>query len=227
MKKRSLVYTLIWAIALGIFNTVVFVAPLTYDGDFFAAYIFVTVAFVAQLVCSLLTLREQSADKLFYRIPLITVSYTGVTLMLLAATPCMLFAGTRPWFVIVLSAVILGLNIIAVLKATAAATIVEKLDEKTAARTARFAELTATASSLLAMAESEAMRSEAKTVYEALRYSDPCSNEQLAPMEAQIQRELVAFAAALTDGDEELAKSSKDTLLQLIATRNEQCKNLK
>ncbi len=227
MKKRSLIYTLIWAIALGIFNTVVFVAPLTYDGDFFAAYVFVTVAFVAQLICSLLALREQSAKKLFYRIPLITVSYTGVVLLLLAATPCMLFAGTKPWFVIVLSAVILGLNIIAVLKATAASTIIAQLDDKTKARTALFSDLTATASGLLAKAESDALKSEAKAVFEALRYSDPCSNEQLTPMEAQIQRELVAFTAALTDADEELAKGSADKLLTLIATRNEQCKKLK
>ena len=57
MTKRFGIYTLVWAIALAIFNVVAFVVPSEVNevnrltGTFWVAYAFITVAFVGQLLC--------------------------------------------------------------------------------------------------------------------------------------------------------------------------------
>ena len=51
-------------------------------GAFWTGYIFITLAFIGQLVCSYFALKAESLQKMFYNIPLITISYTGLIVML-------------------------------------------------------------------------------------------------------------------------------------------------
>jgi len=231
MKKFG-VYSAIWAIALGIFNLIVFLTPNEvggmdkFGGAFWVGYIAITVAFVAQLVCAFFALKEKNLTKLFYNISLIKISYTGLIVMLIAGTLCMAIPNLPNWIGIIVCAIILLLNAIVLIKASAAAHIVAGVDQKIAAETAFIKGLTAKAESLTKTADDD-LRAIAKKVYEVIRYSDPVSNTALASLDAQIGRQFTAFSDAVKGEDLELAKNEAAALIEMLENRNQQCKCLK
>lgn len=91
MKQRFQKYALIWGILLAAFLAVVFLAKpllpgfrISYDGRFWIALACVLIAFIGNLFCARLALREENKQKLFYKLPLLTVSRSalGTTLVL-------------------------------------------------------------------------------------------------------------------------------------------------
>ena len=94
MKKTFGFFLGIWAILLALFNAVVFITAnevsgtAKFSGGFWIGYIFITVAFIGQLVCAFFALNPNDVQKLFYNIPLIVISYAGLIVMLLAGTAC-------------------------------------------------------------------------------------------------------------------------------------------
>ena len=230
--KRFGVYSAIWAIALGIFNLIVFLTPneaggmYKFGGAFWVGYIAITVAFVAQFACTFFTFKEKNLTKLFYNIPLISISYTGLVIMLIVGTLCMAIPALPNWIGIIVCALVLLFNAIALLKASAAAHIVTSLDKKIAVETSFIRGLTAQAE-LLMNATIDELRATAKKVYEAIRYSDPVSNTALASLDAQIERQFTAFSDAVKGEDPELAKNEAAALIEMLESRNQQCKCLK
>ena len=89
MKKNFKSYALIWAIFLVAFNVIVFlVRPIIpgyeihYDLRFWIAWLFVMAAFVGNLLCANKAFQAENLEKLFYKVPLISVSYRGLIGML-------------------------------------------------------------------------------------------------------------------------------------------------
>lgn len=233
MKKSIGVYSVIWAICLAVFNVIVFVTPNEIGGvskftaSFWVGYVFITVAFIGQLVCAFFALKAENIKKMFYRIPMISISYTGLILILIAGGIFMAIPKLPAWVGIIVCVVILAFNAIAVIKATAAAEVVGGIDEKVKAQTFFIKSLTTDAQSLMTSAGSDVLRTETKKVYEAIRYSDPMANPALAELESQIERQFSAFADAVKSEDDELAKETADALVEMIGTRNQKCKLLK
>ena len=101
-------YVIIWLIMLAIFNVICFVVPSTIDGgyirtgSFWVGYIFISLAFLGQLICAWIALKSDSVSKLFYNIPLITISYTGLILMLIVGSLFMIIPALPVWLGIIL-----------------------------------------------------------------------------------------------------------------------------
>ena len=66
-----------------------------------------------------------------------------------------------------------------------------------------------------------------KKVYEAVRYSDPMSNEHLSEIEGRIGYEFRIFEAAVKSGDAVAMENQAQELLILLDNRNNKCKALK
>lgn len=233
MKKRIGVYSVIWAICLAVFNVIVFVTPSEvagvskFGGSFWVGYVFITVAFIGQLVCAFFALKPKNLKKMFYKIPMISISYTGLILMLIASGIFMAIPKLPVWVGIIVCTIILAFNAIAVIKATAAAEVVGGIDEKIKEQTFFAKSLAADAQGLMTSAGSDALRTEAKKVYEAIRYSDPMANPALSELDIQIKRQFNAFSDAVKAEDDELAKETADALAEIIERRNQECKLLK
>lgn len=233
MKKTFKFYSLCWLISLALFNVITFVTPnemggmSKFGGAFWVGYIFITIAFVGQLVCAFFAFRHNSLQKVFYNIPLISISYSGLVIMLIAGTACMAIPNLPNWIGIIVCFAILAFNAITVIKAAFAADVVSEVDNKIKAQTQFIKLLTADAEHLLSSCKTDEFKAETKKVYEAIRYSDPMSNDALSDIEGQIQSEFTFFAQAIKSEDLELAKSVGDGLLNLIDSRNKKCKVLK
>lgn len=231
MKKGFKYYAAAWALLFVLFNLLVFVPPRfvgEYDkfgGAFFAGYVGITVAFVGQLVCAHFALKAENAQKLFYNLPLVTVSYTGLVLTLVCGGLCMVVPDLPNWVGALVCLLILVFCVLALIKAAAAAEIVADVDEKVSTQTQFIKNLTVDAENLCARAQTDEAKTACKKVYEAIRYSDPMSAPALADIEAKIAAQMQSFTAAVTTGTG--VDEAADALVLLVQERGSKCKALK
>lgn len=234
MKKNFKFYALIWAILLAVWCAVVFlVRPIipgyviNYDARFWISFVFIVASFIGNLVCAFFAFKAENLKKMFLNLPLITVSWSALIAMLVSGSALMLIPNCPAWIAAIVCIVVLAFNAIAVIKAVWAADTVNKVDEKVKAQTSYIKNLTVDTESILARAKSEPVKEECKKVYEAVRYSDPMSNEALSVIEAKVTVKIDEFSSAVGADDAEKAKEIADEIIILVGDRNKKCKLLK
>lgn len=233
MKKYFKYYGICWAIALVVFSVITFVTANETVGlssvgsSFWVGYAFITIAFIGNLICSFLFFKEENKGKVFLNVPIINLAYSALIVSLIVGAVAMAVPQIPYWIGVIVDVLVLAFYAIAIVKASAAANIVNDVEQKVNAQTFFIKVLTVDADSLMARAKSDEMKAETKKVYEAIRYSDPMSNDALASIENQIQNEFNAFADAVKNNDIDLAKFSANELVILINDRNKKCKLLK
>lgn len=232
MKKVFKNYAIIWAVLLVVFNVIAFVSPgwIThekYTASFWIGYVLITLAFVGQLACAYKVFQAENLTKLFYNFPLFSLSYTGLIVSFVVGGLCMLISPLPYWVGAIVSIAVLALTAIAVVKASAAAEIVEEIDEKVKVQTSFMRSLTADAEGLIAAARSEEAKAACKKVYEAIRYSDPRSHDGLAEIESELSKRFAKFAEAIQANDTEQIKLGQSDIEVLVWNRNRACKELK
>ena len=232
MKKVFRFYSAVWAILLAIFNVISFVSvgwagiP-KYTPSFWIGYVFITLSFIGQIVCAYFALKDDDIKKTFYNVSLISTSYTGLILSFIFGGLCMLISPLPYWVGIILCAIVLGFNVIAVVKATAAIDIVSGIDKKMKESTLFIKSLTVDAENLISRAKSENIKAECKKVYEAVRYSDPMSNDAFASVESDITIKFSKLSEAVISEDSETVVTLADEIIILLVDRNRKCKLLK
>lgn len=232
MKKRFGFYAIWWAALLALFNVIAFVSvgwagQEKYTASFWTGYVLISVMFVGQLACAYFALKETNAQKLFYRVPLIRISYSGLITSFVVGGLCMLISPLPYWIGVIACAIVLVSNIMAVVKAAAAVDEVERVDRKVKQQTFFIKAMTADAETLVARAKTDAVKEECKRVYEAVRYSDPMSSEMLAAVEGQITIKFAALSEAVEADDAEAVSAAAQEVLVLVKDRNNKCKLLK
>ena len=113
MKKSFKFYALIWAILLAVWCAVVFlvrpVIPgfvINYDARFWIAFAFVAAAFVGNLICAYFAFKADNLKKMFYNLPLITVSWSALIAILVAGSALMLIPNCPAWIAAVVCIVL-------------------------------------------------------------------------------------------------------------------------
>lgn len=233
MKKSFKAYVVIWAILLAVFNVLCFVTPneaagmSKFGGAFWIGYIFITLAFIGQLLCTYIAFRGNKLQKLFYKLPLISVSFTGLVLTVIVGTVFMIIPDLPNWVGIIACLLVLAFNVIAVIKANTAAEIVSDIDDKIKTDTAFVKMSTVEVQNILNRAKTDKVKAECRKAYEAIRYSDPMSSPALAEEEAEISAKIRNLKSAVLSGEDETAISTAQELVLLIGERNNKCKLLK
>lgn len=222
---------IVWAVMLVLFNVIAFMSfgietVVKYTPSFWIGYGAINLMFILQLVCTAVAFKSDSAQKMFYKLSLITTSYSGLVATFIVGGICMLFAPLY-WVGVIVCAIVLALNVIAVVKASAVAGEITKIDEKVKAQTFFIKTLTVDAQSVMARAQSETVKAECKKVYEAVRYSDPMSRAELMDVEEQIKMRFSAFFEAVVNNDEQAASVLANDVIVLLGDRNNKCKLLK
>lgn len=232
MKKTFNLYLAVWAVLLVLFNVLAFVSEglpnqEKYTPMFWVGYVFITLAFIGQLVCSKIAFNAKNLQKMFYNIPLITISWTGLVVSFIVGGVCMFVPFIPYWIGAIVCAVIFGVVAISVIKSGMAANIVSSVDDKIKMQTFFIKSLTVDAEGLLSRAESAEVKAECKKVYEAVRYSDPMSHDMLAGTESQITLKFAELATAVNDNNYTAVQKAANEVIVLIEDRNRKCKLLK
>lgn len=232
MKKYFKYYAICWAIALVVFNVITFVITGATCGlsalipSFWVGYAFITIAFIGNLVCSILFFKEENTDKVFLNYSVIRLAYGALIASLIAGVVVMIVPAIPYWIGIIIDVLILAFYAIAITKASAAADIVQSRGQHVKQKTSFIKMLTADAQTLVAKA-GEDTKVSVNRVYEAIRYSDPMSNDSLAGVESQITIKFNEYSNAVIDNDVDLTKALENELLILIEDRKNKCKVLK
>ena len=187
------------------------------------------IAFVGAAIATIfvLTIKAETKEKAFLSIPQFRAAYV-VSILSLILAGLYIFVPTIPDYIIYAVAIIVyGIATIYVVKAKVAVEVVEGIDEKIKVQTFFIKSLTVDAEHVVITAKTPELKTLAKKVYEAVRYSDPMSNVALVETEDKIQNNFYNFENAVEAGDFELASSNADELLSLIDIRNKKCKLLK
>ena len=232
MNKRFNLYMIYWAVLFVLFNVIAFVSvgwegQEKYTPSFWIGYVFITVMFIGQLICSYVSFKDDSAKKLFYNISLIRISYIGLIVSFVVGGLCMLISPLPYWVGVIICTIVLVLNVLSVLKATAAISEIERIDTKVKTQTFFIKSLTVDADTLMACAKSETAKAECRKVYEAIRYSDPMSNDALASVESQITVKFSELSYAVKEDNAEKVAEIANEVVILVGDRNKKCKLLK
>ena len=232
MKKRFNLYIIAWAVLLALFNVIAFVSvgwagQEKYTSSFWIGYVFITVMFIGQLICSYMAFKADSAKKLFYHISLIRTSYIGLIVSFIVGGLCMLISPLPYWVGVIVCAIVLVVNVLSVIKATASIDEIERIDTKVNTQTFFIKSLTVDADTLTASAKSEAIKAECRKVYEAIRYSDPMSHDALSSVESQITVKFAELSEAVKTDDANKVTEIANEIIILVVDRNKKCKLLK
>lgn len=231
MKKTFGFYSAIWVVCFAVFNLICFVSPRffgsfdKFDGAFWVGYAFITVAFVGQLACAIVAFRAENLQKMFYNLPLLSISYSGLVAMLVLGSLTMAIPDLPKWIGAIVCILALLFTVISVLRASAAAEIVNDIDKKVKSQTQFIKMLTVDAQNLMERAQTPEERIACKKVYDAVRYSDPMSSDALSIEEHEISEKMLVFADAVQYHGN--FSECADELIALIGNRNRKCKALK
>ena len=227
MKKNFKVYAMIWGIAIIAFNIISFITPTDKTGSFWVGYTFITSMFIVQLICSSLFFKQNTKDKVFLHIPIITISYFALIISLVIGTIFMVITKLPIWIAIIISLLITAFYLIAIISMKPAIDVIENVDKKVKTQTFFIKSLTIDAQTLTLKSKSNEIKQISEKVYEALRYSDPMSNEALTNCESAITLKFKEFEKSVIDDNLELANNFSKELIILINDRNQKCKLLK
>ncbi|MCR5150989.1 MAG: hypothetical protein K6B52_07165 [Clostridiales bacterium] len=230
MRKHFKNYAVIWAIALVVFNAVVFIAPnesekySKFGGAFWAGYTLIMLAFIGQFAVSYFFFKEENKDKVFLNLPMFSWSLTCLVMSLVFGTALMIIPEVPQWLGAIIALVILGFYAIAVIASQGAAEVVSQIGNQVTQNTAFIKEMTLNAENTLSKAKTDEAKEIAKKVYEALRYSNKSSHSGLDEIEGKIKAAFSEFSDAITSDDDEMAKSTGSSLLDLITERDKKAK---
>lgn len=233
MNKKFKVYMLAWMVVVALFNVITFVIPSRiggydkYDGTFWVGYVFIMLAFVGQLAVAYYATQEENLQKLFYKVPLIKLSFTGLIAMLVCGGVCMAVAFIPTWVGIICCFTILAINVVSMIKAGITADIIDKRDEQIKSKTHFINATTKTIQNLGDTVTDSETKECLRKLYEIFRYSDPMSNDELIEIEGQITHKVYELENIISGCDYNAIMNLCDDITALVNERNRKCKLLK
>ena len=206
MKKGLKLYVIAWAIMFILFNVAVYFLPqeftllgVTYEkfgGMSRVTLIVLEVCFLLHLILTAVALNQKKLSGTFYRLPLIRISYGCLVVTLILAVVAML-AIIPSWVPLALALLVLAIYAFAILKAGAAAALVEGVDKKVEASTRSMKALYAAVAACADRCADPELKKPVQKLAEALRYADPVSSEATREAENTLRMYLVDLESAV------------------------------
>lgn len=217
MKKGFIKYSLLWLVALGLFNAAAFLLADRGADLFWIGYGAVSLAFVLQLISTALFFKKDLLQKRVVGVPVPVFCMMSLVAVLIAGVVCVMIPN---WIVIaVCYVVVVGQYVANIVVLVGAG--------KNGAATGFIADLKKNTAALAQKAENAEIKALAQEVSEAAASADPFSDVALAGVENKILGKLAEFSACVENADVENAKTSAKQLLSFIKERNAKCRILK
>lgn len=175
-----------------------------FGGSFWPAYLFINVAFFGELAAAYYVFKESNNKQFFYKLSIMRVVYSGYIMMFICGIAAMLIPDCPVWAGTIAGLLILVFTVISATKAQTAVEIISNKENRVLESISNIKRLTQLAESNCRNESNPEKKKELKKVYEALRYSDPMSNELTIDKEKEIGTNLTNI----------------DSVLKLIEERN-------
>lgn len=195
-----------------------------YDGAFVVG---ILIALVGLAVAIFGTMKAElsTKEKTFLGVSFITESYALSIASVVLGIVYYLFVPIA-WVGIIFAVALAAFGLVTFMKVKVALDEVEKVGEKVKAQSQYIKMMTVDAQNLMNRAATPEAKEAAKKVYEAVRYSDPMSNEALSVIEAKITVKFDEFANEVNSGGRKVTDLA-DELVVLVKERNNKRRVLK
>lgn len=220
-KKKSIGALLaLWAIVFAVYNLFVFLFVVPWSPVFWISYGFMALAFVLQLVGMYLSFKEMSVKAIFFGIPLAQFTLFYFFAELFMSIVFMIFQNviwTIPLFLQILLLAVYGVvAIVSVFTRDTAVAVKDQIRESATAM-----KLNAVDIELLCDAATDPeLKTQLRRLAEAVRYSDPVSNDLVADVDGRIRQETLALQILCEDGNVAEALAVCGKLQRLYVERN-------
>ena len=228
MKSNIKYYAIVWFCLIATYNVSVFVMrfalydeSIRFEKNFWIAWSFIIAAFICNLTCAFYVFKTNNFQKMFYRLPLITLSRTMLILMFLAGCIFMIVEQVPLWITTIFCMLIMTVNMVAIVSAIWTSDTVSRLDDSIAKSTEFIKNATMEAEVIFKSANDKTFSKECKLVYEALKYSDPVSNNLSLEIEEKIEVKLKQLGLMVATGGWDDVKNISDEIVKLIDERNQ------
>lgn len=232
LNKNNIKSIIIFIIVLIIYNAVFWSIPFKHDGTFIGAYIFGTVAILAQIAVLWFAANGATTlKKKIYAFPIVRmgVIYLVVQLILsLVFSVLTTFVENMPvWIVCVISVIVLGVFTILILLTDTTRDEIIEIEEEEERQTAQVKTFRINIDSILRRVEDKELLKKLEKLSDIAKYSDPVSSEALFDIEAEITDKIAQLQTCVRNGAVEEAKALTDETIILFEDRNALCKNSK
>ena len=228
MRKNSILGIAILTIITVIFNVIAFLLPETRSGTFWCGYIFTMIALLSQPLFFYTAFGNSiSLKKTFLGISIAQCSVGYLTIQGIWGTVCLFAPAINVKIAVVISVVLLGFYLIAVISATLGRDVASDIDTKIKVKTFFIKSMLVDVETLVAKTDNSEIKIELNKLIETVKYSDPMSNQALANVESRISDKYSELEqAAISDNFVGVISLCKD-INALFIERDKKCKLLK
>lgn len=223
-RKQSLIVVLI---VLVVYNMIAFVLPFYRGGMFWTGYGFSMAAILLTAGVGFYALGREGLRSKVYGWPLLTLVWYYLIVQLIISLLQMSLSFIPFQYGIALNVILLGACLVGLIVTDIGKEEIERIDDKIKEKVFYIKSLQADLEGMLGRITDEAAKKSVKDLAEAVRYSDPMSNPQLASIENKIQVKTAGLADAVNSSDPAVIQALCDEVHQLIAERNRKCEMLK
>ena len=221
MKKDSVKGYVLIGIIFILITVVSLAIPTSKNAAFWIAYIFTVVALAAQIVLWKRTFGHKELKSKFLGFPIVHIGLVYLIVQI-AVLFIFVFAEKLPtWSALMICTAIAAIAAIFMIAADVGRTEIEKVEQKVQGKVFYIKNLQVDIEILASAEKDTKIKEQLEQLAEKIRFSDPMSNEQLAPLE-----ERIAIAVeSLKSSDDKLEIINQ--LNKLIDERNKKVETLK
>lgn len=210
----------VFGIVFAIYNLIVFLFLKPETPVFWMSYGFMVLAFALQILGMYLSFKEFSVQAIFFGIPLAQFTLYYFFAELFMSFVFMLFQNITWKIPLVLQVILLAVYaivaIVSVFVRDASVAAKDKVQSSASVMRLNVVDI----EMLRDVAEDPELKNQLRRLAEAVRYSDPMTNDMIADVDARIRQETMALQTYCEDKDVDAAKESCAKLQRLYVERN-------
>ena len=227
MKKNTTRVLLVGAIALVLYNLIVFMIPFERESAvFWLSYAFTMLAFgVLAVAVYNGFLKNPTAKSTFYTFPMVRIGLNYAAIQLIAGILVMAVGQWLAWWLVTLVyAIGLGVTVVMLISVDATVEQIKTMDGQLQARTSRMRALQSKVIHMESQCADADAAKAVKNLAEELRYSDPVSGPAVAEAENELSAVIDALQETVADGEAAVIVQLCGKASALLAERNRLCK---
>lgn len=210
----------VWGIAFVVYNLIIFLFMKPQSPVFWISYGFMVLAFGLQILGMYLSFKEFSVQAVFFGIPLAQFTLFYFFAELFMSFVFMIFQQITWKVPLVLQIVLLAVYAVVAIVSVATRDVAVAAKDKVQNSAAAMRMNTVDVEMLRDDAKDPELKKMLGRLAEAIRYSDPMTNEAVADVDARIRQETFALQTYCEDNDVNSAKDSCSKLQRLYVERN-------
>ena len=222
MKKDTMRGVIGLGVLLVLYILVAFLIPFVHTATFWVSFVFTLIAYtVVAAAMHIAFVKNPDAKSRFYGFPIAKIGVIYGAVQLITGLLFMALAAIAPvWAAVLVYAIALGAAVIGLISAEAVVSEIHVQDAKLKKNVSLMRSLQSKVNQMAAQSEN----ADIKSLADALRYSDPVSNDAITDAEADLAAAVDELQSAYVDGDSEAAAELCRKASALLAERNRLCK---